>query len=86
MDNRYLGRSGLMVSVLGCGCDNFGHRCDPAESAAIVQKALDLGITLFVIEGFWFFSSTIRVAEFAAPKDTFEEYLADVRNAVTTID
>ena len=36
-----------MVSVVGLGCDNFGHRCDPEESAVIVQKALDLGITFF---------------------------------------
>lgn len=47
MEYRNLGRSGLMVSSVGLGCDNFGHKCDPAQSAAIVHKAMDLGVTLF---------------------------------------
>ncbi|MBI4517729.1 MAG: aldo/keto reductase [Deltaproteobacteria bacterium] len=47
MEYRNLGRSGLPVSVLGLGCDNFGHKCDQQQSAAIVQRAMDLGITLF---------------------------------------
>ncbi|MFN8627812.1 MAG: aldo/keto reductase [Candidatus Binatia bacterium] len=47
MECRYLGRSGLPVSVIGLGCDNFGHRCDEAQAAAIVHRALDLGIVFF---------------------------------------
>jgi aryl-alcohol dehydrogenase-like predicted oxidoreductase len=44
---RQLGRSGLTVSVLGLGCNNFGLLCDAAQSRALVDAALDCGITLF---------------------------------------
>ena len=46
MENKPLGRSGLRVSVVGLGCNNFGMRCDLAQTRAVVGKALDLGITL----------------------------------------
>ena len=44
---RNLGTSGLRVSVVGLGCNNFGGRIDLEASRAVVHKALDLGITLF---------------------------------------
>jgi aryl-alcohol dehydrogenase-like predicted oxidoreductase len=47
MEHRPLGRSGLRVSTVGLGCNNFGRRCDPAQTRAVVAKALDLGVTLF---------------------------------------
>src|SRR5262245_19767083 len=47
MQERNLGRSGLKVSVVGLGCNNFGGRTDLEQSRAVVHKALDLGITLF---------------------------------------
>jgi aryl-alcohol dehydrogenase-like predicted oxidoreductase len=47
VEQRRLGRSGLDVSVLGLGCNNFGRRIDQAQTAAVVHKALDLGVTLF---------------------------------------
>ncbi|HXX48159.1 MAG TPA: aldo/keto reductase [Myxococcota bacterium] len=47
MDTKPLGRSGLRVSVVGLGCNNFGQRCDLAQTRAVVAKALDLGVTLF---------------------------------------
>jgi aryl-alcohol dehydrogenase-like predicted oxidoreductase len=47
MEQKTLGRSGLRVSVVGLGCNNFGMRCDLAQSRAVVAKALDLGVTLF---------------------------------------
>lgn len=46
MQYRKLGRSGLEVSVVGLGCNNFGGRADLEASRATVHKALDLGITL----------------------------------------
>src|ERR1700676_4565939 len=46
MEIRNLGTSGLRVSVVGLGCNNFGGRIGLEESRAVVHKALDLGITL----------------------------------------
>lgn len=47
MQTRPLGHSGLHVSVVGLGCNNFGQRLDQAQTTAVVRRALDLGITLF---------------------------------------
>lgn len=47
MEFRQLGRSGLTVSVVGLGCNNFGIRCDYAQSEAVINAALDQGITFF---------------------------------------
>ena len=42
-----LGNSGLQVSNVGLGCMNFGMANDEAESAAVVECALNLGVNLF---------------------------------------
>ena len=47
MRYRNLGSSGLVVSVLGVGCNAFGARTDADEVDAIVGEALEQGITLF---------------------------------------
>ncbi|HTT81547.1 MAG TPA: aldo/keto reductase [Stellaceae bacterium] len=47
MEQRNLGRSGLIVSVVGLGCNNFGARIDINETRAVVHQALDLGVTFF---------------------------------------
>jgi aryl-alcohol dehydrogenase-like predicted oxidoreductase len=47
MEIRNLGQSGLRVSAIGLGCNNFGGRIDEAATKAVIHKALDLGITLF---------------------------------------
>src|SRR5215210_5248702 len=47
MDYRPLGNSGLLVSVVGLGCNNFGGRIDRDASHAVIRAALDAGITLF---------------------------------------
>ena len=47
MDQRPLGRSGLDLSVLGLGCNNFGMKIDADEAAAVVGQALDEGVTHF---------------------------------------
>ncbi len=47
MKQRPLGPSGLQVSLVGLGCNNFGGRIDLDASRKVVHKALDLGITLF---------------------------------------
>ncbi len=45
METRRIG--GLKVSVVGLGCNNFGGRIDQAATQAVVDAALDEGITLF---------------------------------------
>lgn len=47
MEIRNLGQSGLRVSSIGLGCNNFGGRIDDAATQVVIHKALDLGITLF---------------------------------------
>jgi aryl-alcohol dehydrogenase-like predicted oxidoreductase len=47
MEFRPLGRSGLQVSVLGLGCNNFGMRLDEAASVTVVHASLDAGISFF---------------------------------------
>ena len=47
MQERNLGSSGLRVSVVGIGCNNFGGRIDVRETGRVIDKAIDLGITLF---------------------------------------
>jgi aryl-alcohol dehydrogenase-like predicted oxidoreductase len=46
MELRNLGRSGLRVSLVGLGCNNFGLRVDLETARAVTHRALDLGITL----------------------------------------
>src|SRR5690348_635916 len=47
MEFRRLGNSGLVVSVVGLGTNNFGMKLDLEQSRAVVHAALDEGITLF---------------------------------------
>ncbi len=47
MEYRSFGKSGLQVSLAGLGCNNFGMRIDLEQTKAVVQRALDEGITLF---------------------------------------
>jgi aryl-alcohol dehydrogenase-like predicted oxidoreductase len=47
MEHRQIGASGLKVSLLGLGCNNFGNRIPLEASRAVIHKALDCGITLF---------------------------------------
>lgn len=47
MNYKRLGTSGLQVSEVGLGVNNFGGRCTLEQSKAVVKKALDLGITMF---------------------------------------
>lgn len=47
MELRNLGRSGLRVSLVGLGCNNFGDRLGLDDAREVVERALDLGITFF---------------------------------------
>lgn len=46
LPKRRLGDSELEVSVVGLGCNNFGKRLDLDRTAAVLNAALDAGITL----------------------------------------
>jgi aryl-alcohol dehydrogenase-like predicted oxidoreductase len=43
---RPLGNSGLLVSTVGLGCNNFGNRLDLAATTAVIDAAIEVGITL----------------------------------------
>jgi aryl-alcohol dehydrogenase-like predicted oxidoreductase len=47
MRTRRLGSSGIEVSVVGLGCNNFGRRTDEDASRAVIDAALDAGVTFF---------------------------------------
>ena len=47
MTYRQLGDSGLTVSTVGLGCNQIGRRLDLADTRAVVDAAIDSGITLF---------------------------------------
>ncbi|MFA0850664.1 aldo/keto reductase [Curtobacterium sp. WHRI 8282] len=51
IEHRPLGPSGLVVSTVGLGCNNFGRRGTASETQegtdAVVAAALDAGVTLF---------------------------------------
>lgn len=63
MDYRKLGNTGLQVSVVGLGCNNFGRRCDVQTTADVVDAAVEAGIN--------FFDS----ADIYGPNGLSEEYL-----------
>jgi aryl-alcohol dehydrogenase-like predicted oxidoreductase len=47
MQYRSIGKSGVQVSEIGLGCNNFGWRLDRERSRAVIDKAIDAGITLY---------------------------------------
>src|ERR671938_1556671 len=47
MAYRHLGSSGLVVSVVGLGCNNFGRRIDLEATRKVVDAALEVGVTFF---------------------------------------
>ena len=47
MHTKRLGSSDLEVTVVGLGCNNFGGRIDEEASRAVIDAALEAGVTFF---------------------------------------
>jgi len=47
MIRRAFGRTGLMVSALGLGCNNFGTRLDFEKTRTVIDSAIEAGINFF---------------------------------------
>jgi aryl-alcohol dehydrogenase-like predicted oxidoreductase len=47
MGKRQIGSSGLRVTAVGLGCNNFGWTIGQQDSNEVVARALDLGVNLF---------------------------------------
>lgn len=45
MEYRYLGNSGLQISEIGLGTNNFGRRLDAEGTARVMNQALEDGVT-----------------------------------------
>ncbi len=63
MEYRTLGPSGLQISVVGLGCNNFGRRVGESGTRDVVSAALDRGINFF------------DTADIYGPRGLSEEYL-----------
>jgi aryl-alcohol dehydrogenase-like predicted oxidoreductase len=46
MAYRRLGHSGLQVSVIGLGTNNFGPRLDDAAAERVLRQAVEVGINV----------------------------------------
>jgi aryl-alcohol dehydrogenase-like predicted oxidoreductase len=47
LPTRPLGASGLQVPIVGLGCNNFGRRVDLDGTRAVVDAAIEAGVTFF---------------------------------------
>jgi len=47
VESRTLGEGGPQVSLVGLGCNNFGMRVDEAGARAVIDAAIDAGVTHF---------------------------------------
>jgi aryl-alcohol dehydrogenase-like predicted oxidoreductase len=66
MRTRSLGNGGPEVTVVGLGCNNFGRRADLEQTRAVIDAALDEGVTL------------LDTADIYGPQGTSETYMGEV--------
>ncbi len=78
MHIRHIGKSGLRVSSIGLGCNNFGLTIEAQESKKIIHRALDLGVTLFD-------TAPVYGTEFGASENILGASLGKHRQDVTIV-
>ena len=61
MNYRFLGNTGVRVSVVGLGANNFGGRNDEASSFRVMDQALDLGINFIDTADYYNFGESEKV-------------------------
>jgi aryl-alcohol dehydrogenase-like predicted oxidoreductase len=66
MRTRSLGDGGPEVTVVGLGCNNFGRRADLEQTRAVIDAALDAGVTL------------LDTADIYGPQGMSETYMGEV--------
>ena len=84
MPHRNLGASGLRVSAVGLGCNNFGMRIDAAATKLVVDAALDAGSTLFDTSDSYGESEVMLGAALGARRDEVviaTKFCSDLRGA-----
>ena len=68
MNTRPLGDSGIQVSVVGLGCNNFGRRVDLAGTRAVIDAAVGDGVTF------------LDTADIYGPSGASEELMGEALN------
>jgi len=68
LPTRPLGDSGLDASIIGLGCNNFGRRTDVTGTRAVIDAALEAGVTF------------LDTADIYGHHGLSEEYLGEVLN------
>lgn len=61
MQFRFLGNTGVKVSVVGLGANNFGGRNDEASSFRVMDQALDLGVNFIDTADYYNFGESEKV-------------------------
>jgi NDP-hexose 2,3-enoyl reductase len=75
MEYRHLGRTGLRVSPVALGTMNFGPVTPEAEAHAIMDRALDSGVTLFDTADVYGADANRTIADAAPLKGRTEEII-----------
>jgi aryl-alcohol dehydrogenase-like predicted oxidoreductase len=85
LEIRNLGNSGLRVSLVGLGCNNFGGRIDEDASKKVIDKAFDLGIGFFDtadVYGHFSPTGTVDFSGKGASERTLGKFLGERRKEI----
>jgi hypothetical protein len=77
MEHRHLGRSGLRISPVALGTMNFGPVTPEAEAYAIMDRALDRGVTLFDTAAVYGADANRTIADTSPEKGRTEEIIGN---------